>query len=240
MIGIFKYAKKKKLTELSISNFFGDLDLSKKIFRKNVKEINQQVFLEEEIPLMLEALRKDGSIEALACVLVFQTGMRVGEIASLKREDVNFNERTISIRRMEIKYKSEEIGKQVHEVVEYTKSDNGMRDILITEKTIQTIKEIIKLNPFGDYLFEKNGKRIFKENYNDKMIHTCEKLGIEKRSIHKARKTYGTTLIDANVDESLILKQMGHSDIKCTKEYYYYCNRAKEGKLEQIQKAISF
>ena len=37
--------------------------------------------------------------------------------------------------------------------------------------------------------------------------------------MHKIRKTYGTTLIDSDVDEGFITEQMGHSDISTTKNY---------------------
>ena len=67
-----------------------------------------------------------------------------------------------------------------------------------------------------------------------------EKLNICKRSTHKIRKTYGTTLINSNVDEAVIINQMGHADIKTTKEYYYFSNRNKQEKVNQINNAISF
>ncbi|MCI8894730.1 MAG: site-specific integrase [Lachnospiraceae bacterium] len=37
---------------------------------------------------------------------------------------------------------------------------------------------------------------------------------------NKARKTYATKLINSGVDESLVIKQMGHTSIDCTKNYY--------------------
>lgn len=38
--------------------------------------------------------------------------------------------------------------------------------------------------------------------------------------MHKIRKTYGTTLIDNNVDDALVAEMMGHKDISTTKKYY--------------------
>ena len=49
IIGIFKYAKKHKYSDISIHTFFGDLNLSKKIFAKKVKCAEKEVFTEEEI-----------------------------------------------------------------------------------------------------------------------------------------------------------------------------------------------
>ena len=47
--GIFKYAKKLKYTTLSISQFVGDLELSRNIFRGKAKLDSDEVFTEKEI-----------------------------------------------------------------------------------------------------------------------------------------------------------------------------------------------
>ena len=61
--GIFKYAKRKKLISFSISTFFKDLDLSRRIFRKNIKSKEKEVFSEEEVIILMDWLRKNPSIE---------------------------------------------------------------------------------------------------------------------------------------------------------------------------------
>ena len=73
IIGIFKYAKRKKLTNLSISTFFKDLDLSRKAFKRNSKTKESQVFSEDEIPIILDYLRNNPSIENYGIILCFQS-----------------------------------------------------------------------------------------------------------------------------------------------------------------------
>lgn len=58
--------------------------------------------------------------------------------------------------------------------------------------------------------------------------------------MHKARKTYATKLINGGVDESLIIKRMGHTSIDCTKNYYYFNNKNDEEAIKQIERAISY
>ena len=96
------------------------------------------------------------------------------------------------------------------------------------------------INPFGEYLFMNNGKRIRSNTINKRLHIVCDELGISFRSTHKIRKTYGTTLLDGDVDESLIAEQMGHEDIATTKQYYYYSNKSKKNKLKQISQAINY
>ena len=238
--GIFKYAKKKKYTTFSITQFMGDLELSKRAFRKRVICKEKEVFTEDEVKLISEYVYLHPTIINLGILLAFQTGMRVGELCTLKNQDINKN--TIHVQRTEICYKNEN-NKTVHMVKEFPKSDAGDRYLIITDSAQRTISMIKQLNPFGEYLFSMNVRnrgfgRIYGKSFNYELHKLCKAIGILPRSMHKIRKTYGTTLLDANVDESIVIEQMGHSDISCTKKYYYYSNKSDEKKYEQISKAI--
>ena len=41
------------------------------------------------------------------------------------------------------------------------------------------------------------------------------------KSPHKARRTYGSILLDNNVDERMVTDLRGHTDIRCTEGYYH-------------------
>ena len=239
LLGIFRYAKKHGNTKISISNFFGDIQLSKTVFRKNLKDKRERVYTEEESVLITDYLKKSGMIEHLAILLVFQTGIRVGELSALKPEDVNG--RGLNIRRTEVAYKDETLGKQVYEVRDFPKTDAGFRTIIMSKEASTTIQKIYFLrNKNDEYLFSKDGNRIKSRNFGWHLRNVCRELDIPFRSMHKIRATYGTTLIDNNVDDSFVVEQMGHSDIKCTRQYYYFSNKSMAQKIAQIDNAINW
>lgn len=234
--GIFRYGKKKKYTTISISYFMDDLLISKNSFKKVLKDKEKEVFNEKEVEFLTGNLRtRDKDIRALGNLLLFETGMRIGELSGLKKEDVNT--KAIHVRRTEVKEKDEN-GKFITYVKDFPKSNSGNRYIVLTEKACETINMILKLNPDGEYLFMENGKRICSHAFRRKLMRICKELDIEYRSNHKIRKTYGTMLIDNNVDESIVAEQMGHADITTTKKYYYFSNKGEENKREQILYAI--
>ena len=86
--GIFKYGKKMGCTTISISTFIKDLYLPKNIFKKNFKDKKKEVFMEDEIPVIIGYLKENPDIWNLALLLQFETGARIGEIATLKKEDI--------------------------------------------------------------------------------------------------------------------------------------------------------
>ncbi len=83
-------------------------------------------------------------------------------------------------------------------------------------------------------------RKIYTNTFNDRLYKACDACGIPRRSMHKIRKTYGTILLDSGVEDSLVMEQMGHSDITTTRKYYYYSHKNDQHKAEQIAQAIRF
>ena len=234
--GVFKYAKKQKLTTISISTFFKDLDISKRSFAHSGIRNKPQVFNDDEVSKIMEYCYQHKSVENLGVILVFYTGLRVGELAGLKFSDIDGQE--IHIQRQEICY--HEKGKIKFEVVEYTKTEAGDRRVIIPHEVLPIVDEIRELNPDGEYLMMSQGKKFDKTVFNRRLYRACKDLGIPKRSMHKIRKTYGTILIDQGVPESLVMTQMGHSDITTTRKYYYFTQKTRALNLEQIERAVKY
>lgn len=235
IIGIFKYAKRKKLTDLSISTFFSDLQLSRKVFKQNPKDKRTEVFSEEETEIIIAHLKDHPSLIHLGMLLCFQTGLRVGELVALKFSDES--DRTLHVQRQEIKYKDDD-GKTVVEVVEYTKTEAGNRHIILTDGAKETLKLMRKYSD-AEYIMQRD-KRIRCSTINHELYRVCKRCGLNPRSMHKIRKTYATTLIDAGVDDSITMEMMGHSDITTTRKFYYFSRGGDDKKLKQISKAICF
>ena len=234
--GIFKYAKKKNYSDISITNFMGDLDISRRVFKRNIKSKENEVYQDGEIDTLTTYLRLHSSdLRCQGLLLIFETGLRIGELCSLKPSD--FNENYIHIQRTEVKYRNDS-GKWEMGIKDFPKSEAGDRYIIITDMAKTTIQNIMNTRDDGEYLFTEKGKRIRSNGFRRKLKRVCSDLGIKYRSNHKIRKTYGTMLIDSGVDESIVAEQMGHVDISTTKKYYYYSNKSDEKKREQIQKAI--
>lgn len=237
IIGMFKYAKKHKCTEISITQFFGDLDLPKKCFTKKTIKDEESVFTDDEVEKISKYIKENVSLLNYGILLAFQTGVRVGELCTLKYSDIQENK--LCIRRTEVRYKNKE-GNYVFEVRESPKTEAGNRDIILNSEAQKTLKEIRRLNPFGEFIFMKDGKRIKEKAFSVKITKICRYVGIKERSMHKARKTYATKLINGGVDESIVIKQMGHTSIDCTKNYYYFNNKNDEDVVRQIENAISY
>ena len=235
--GIFQYAKKKKWTDISISEFFGDLEISRSTFKKVAKEKELEVLSETEVPLVVEYLKEHPTIWNLGVLLVLQTGLRVGELASLKKED--WNNDVLKVRRREVRSK-DSYGKNIVEVKIFAKTEAGVRDIILTDSGKNTLQMIININPHGEYIFENSsGVRIRGNTFNKSLGSVLKHLGLPHRSMHKLRKTYCTMLIDAGCEDPVVMNQMGHASVETSRRYYYFCNRTKQHQADQVRNAIT-
>ena len=224
--GMFKFAKKSGYTNISITQFMGDLDLSKKAFAKRRLTSEESVFTDQEINMIVGYIDSvEPSVINLGIILAFQAGLRAGELSALKYSDLKGN--VLTVNKTEIRYKDAD-GHYVFEVRDFTKGDVGSRKVILTDYAVAALKRARSLNPFGEYLFMENGERIKGKAFTVKIEKICRYVGIKPRSLHKARKTYGTKLLNAGLSEKIIESQMGHTDIQTTKGYYWYNNSTQE------------
>lgn len=236
VMGIFKYAKRKKLTAISITTLFKDLQISRKTFTQNPVDKRTQVFSDEETDIIINYLKEHNSHVHEGILLCFQTGIRVGELVALKYTDIEGG--MLHIQRQEVKEKDEE-GHSVVKVVEYTKTEAGNRRVVLTKHALETIESLKAYSGGMEYIMQRQeGNRIRCSTVNKSLYKACEKCGIPPRSMHKVRRTYGTILIDSGVDDSIIMDQMGHSDIVTTRKYYYYGRNSQENARKQIENAV--
>lgn len=236
--GFLKRAKKRGLIDINVEELFQEMDTSESYFKKIIKEDCEEVFDEKELPKILSYLIENPDLKNMGILLMFLTGIRVGELVTLKHSDFEGN--VFKIRRTETKY-IDENGKYVYGVKDFPKSEAGVRTVIIPNSYSWVANKLKLFNPFGEFIFvEHDGKRLTTNCMRRRMERVCDKLGIVRKSPHKARKTYGSILLDNGVDKRMITDMMGHTDILCTEGYYHRNRRSIERKTEILSELPEF
>lgn len=210
------------------------MDISRKAFQKIIKEDNEEVFNDEETDKITAYIMENPDIKNLGVLLMFCTGIRVGELAALKWSD--FDENVIRIRRTETTYKTE-TGEVICEVKDYPKTPAGVRTVIIPDKYQFIIKRLHILSGFSEYVFQNRNGRIKADAIRKRLYLICNKTGVRKKSPHKIRKTYASILLDNGLDRNLVESVLGHTSIGTT-EKYYHRNRKSTDKKSLIINAI--
>ena len=166
---------------------------------------------------------------------MFDTGIRVGEQVALEFTDIKSN--YMEITKTEIHYDElvNGVKKRRYEVRDYPKTPNSIRKVYYADYTYDLIMRIRSSHSWGPYLFMKKGRRITENCIYMRLIRVCDKLGIPRRSPHKIRKTYATSLFDNHVAPKIITDQLGHKEIKTSQKYYYFNRMTQEETLSNLQ-----
>ena len=236
--GVVKIARRKNLIDFTDIDVIGTLDISDRAFKKEIKEDSDEVFDEEEMPKMINYLVDNfDDIRNVGILLMFVTGIRVGELVTLKHSD--FDENVVKIRKTETKIPKDGGGFS-YEVKEFPKTRAGVRDVVVPAGYEWLIKNLSYGKP-DEFVFKNDkGERLTTNSIRRRLTTICKELGIVHKSPHKIRKTYGSILLDNNVDRRLIMTQMGHSDIRCTETNYHRNRRNNKKKSEIISNIPDF
>lgn len=235
------------------SNPFNEFKIEGKLFRKVKKpDDSTQVFLTSERPLIeaeaWQEFDEKRCTTALAIPLAFQTGVRLGELIAIKETDISSDGKYLHIHRMVQKQERQRPDgtwyPAVWVTVEHTKSSAGDRDVYLTKEARRIIKIILdtnKENGFYDheFLFIHGGKRITPRAVDTRIRKYCDHININRKSTHKIRKSYISSLLDAGININEIRRQVGHEDERTTLHNYAF-NRATTAENESdMEKALA-
>lgn len=228
-------------------NIFSRVKVNTKLFHRVKKKAGEsQVYtIDEEERFIKDMIRRfkehPENTAPLAVMLAFETGVRIGELCALKFEDIEGN--YIHIQRQEIReyQKIDEYNMKFkcYKIVEYTKSEDGFRDVYLTtaaRKIIELARNMNELN--GEYceegyIFVHNHKNINHYSIQAMILRGCNKVNMDVKTSHKIRKTYISTLIDSGLNIDAIRRFAGHSDERTTYGNYCY-NRMTDQQTEEI------
>jgi integrase len=177
-----------------------------------VKRIELTPFKTEEINKILSVLtNQDKNMIAL----LFMTGLRIGECIGLTWDCIDFENRTITVKKQIV---------------------NGeLKNILKTSKSKRIIPIIEPLIPFLENQKKLTGNYnsfVFLTKKTNKHFHSAGKVreqiwikalkmaNVEYRNLHQTRGTFISTLISNGEDITYVSKIAGHENVKITLERY--------------------
>lgn len=212
----------------------------KKMFDK--KEIRW--FSEDEINIFKKqavSQYKNGKNKytyGLPICLVIYTGLRCGELAALKWSDIDFENKTISIRKNIITtydYEDNQIKSPKIALQESTKTSEGRKIPLIksAENILNSIKSQYNEVGLDNFVINNSNKMIAVYTLSDSYTNIATAAGIENPlGIHTLRHTFASLLIKKGVDIKIVSEILGHKDVSFT--YNIYVHILEEQKVQAM------
>lgn len=237
----FKFAKTElEISCIPISETLNNLKFSSKKFKPHIVIDSEQVFNDMEVMKIARYIAQNyNNTRQLGVLFALLTGVRVGELSTIKTTDIVNN--MLYIKRTEIKFKDEN-GKTIIDVREYPKTESSIAGVELSKSAMIVLLWIRKWNLRNqiqsEWLFyDKRYGRIKSRSFDKQIRNICKSVNIPVRSMHKLRKTYASNLFANNVEESIVQSQMRHKDKSTTHRYYDFSTRTRDYKREQLNKA---
>lgn len=219
---------------------------------KPTKEIDALTIEEEE--RFIKELDKGYDDYTIVFYIAIYTGMRISEILALKRDDIDFENKKIYVRKT-----LSHIDKGRILLEKTTKTYAGMRDVPMLNTLYDKLIEY-KIDKKKGFLFLKNGNFIHATNFNTRFQKLCKnadirvykkRIGIKggrktkkvyqcnitksKVNTHMLRHTFATRCIENGVSPVVLQRILGHKDIQVTlNTYTSVFNEFKEKEIEKI------
>jgi integrase len=201
------------------------------------------VLTREEIHILLQAAKGKYFYEAV--LLAINTGLRRGEIYGLRWTDIDFNNKTISIRQTLQRLKGKGLVFR-----ETTKTDGSRRSIAVTDATLDILKKIkarqarqkLKFGPlYQDHnlvFANEDGTPVNIDYVSREFGRLVKRLDIPYVRFHDLRHTHATLLIEQGIHPKIVSERLGHSSISITMDIYSHVmpNMQKEA----VQKLDNF
>lgn len=189
----------------------------------NFKKENKLIYTLtiEEQKRLEESLRKGVNIRKCCLLLCLYTGLRIGEVCGLKWEDINFEGKTMQIKRTIQRIKSNNNYDNKTVLIASTpKSSTSNRIVPIPDFLIDLLKRFQKNNDF--YLLSNSDKL-----YDPRLLEffykrILEKSNINYKKFHTLRHTFATRAIESKMDVKTLSEILGHSSIDITLKLYVH------------------
>lgn len=147
--------------------------------------------------------------------IALSTGCRVAELFDFLVSDVNFSDRTLSIRN--------------------SKTEAGIRVLTLSSTDIKKIQHHLATtgrvgaDPNSPLFVTPKGKKLNYSNFRNRVFCPIRKAaGLESLQIHDLRRTSATTLMNESILPKEVQARMGHEDIRTTLNMYV--ESTKEGR----------
>ena len=246
---LFDYAVEKNIVSANISRSVHGIS-SKKFSEPTKKEAAEQVYIDDEIQLILEQAekqyKKTKNPAYLAVCLNFALGLRVGELVALKLE--NFSESSVEICGQEIKTYYEDADGELHRsgycVVSYTKTIAGKRKLYLSERAKKYLKMILDHNECNGFnseylLLNEEGERLHEFSVNNVLRRLNRQIDTMQKGNHSIRKTLISKMIESGqLTNEEIRMFSGHEDFSTTAKFYNYSTVSWDKRTDAFERAL--
>jgi len=184
-----------------------------------------QTWTSEQVRSFLEAARRSDDPLYAAYVLILVLGLRKGEVLGLAWSDVNLDTAELTI-----SHQLQRVGRQLLRRDTKTQASDAvlpLPDICVTALKRRQGEQPADREAAGEVWEEwgfvftsRHGTPIDPRNFNREFTTRCRRAGVPVITVHDARRTCATLLVDLDVHPRVVMQVLRHAKFSITMEIY--------------------
>lgn len=168
---------------------------------------------------LLQYLYGEMDLCKLGIVICISTGLRLGEICSLKWKDIDLEGKMLCVNSTVQRITVEGQEKKTALLEGPPKSSFSKREIPLSEALAKLLAQYY--SDTDKYVLNKS-KPMEPRTYQNKFHRYLMQAGVRKANFHALRHTFATNCIDGGADVKSLSEILGHSDVKITLNRYVH------------------
>ena len=178
-------------------------------------------WMQEEFNAFLETV-SDKPETRMAFLLLYWTGMRIGELLALTYNDINLEEKTISINKSYQRLKGKDM-------ITQPKTPKSIRVITMPDFLAEEFREYCS-HLYG-IMKKERLFRFTKSHMEHCMATGIERSGVKRIRLHDLRHSHASMLVDMGVAPLEIAERLGHEKVETTLNTYSHLYPSTQSKL---------
>ena len=178
-----------------------------------------QALSQTEQAKLLQCLYEGMDIHKLGILLCISTGLRLGEVCSLKWQDVDLERQVLHVNRTVQRIAVEGQRKKTILLEGEPKSIFSKREIPLSD---EIVKLLTPYRSVQERYVINGGSPMEPRTYQNKFQRYLQDAGIDKKNFHILRHTFATNCINTGADVKSLSEILGHSDVKITLNRYVH------------------
>ena len=191
-----------------------------------------EILTEVEINKIKEYIK--GTDMEILILLDLATGLRQGELLALSWEDIDLDNKTLTVNKSvkEVYIYEDENNRHIETIFQVPKTQNSFRTISIPDVLISVLKKRNKKE--GLVFHDENRKPLRAKNVSYQWKKILANCNIPHKKFHAIRHTYASMLLKNGVDIETVAELMGHSAISITQIYLHSSNNQKQDAVNKL------